>query len=391
MDQKPGRRKGNLSKLSPAELKNWLTIEAKALGFELCRITHADHDFSSPLEDWLAAGYAGSMGWMEERKAVRAAPRELWPDVKSVIALGLNYGPDIDPLITLDQPERATLSVYARGRDYHDVIKGKLKHLAQGLVVRAGGDVKVFVDTAPVMEKPLAQAAGIGWQGKHSVIVSRSHGNWLFLGIILTTLALQPDAPEVDHCGSCKRCLTACPTNAFPAPYVLDSRRCISYLTIEHPGPIDRELRPLMGNRVFGCDDCLAVCPWNKFAMEGREAKLAARDENRAPDLAELLALDEPTFRQRFVASPIKRTGHARFLRNVLIAAGNAAGSPAASELARSVQPHLLAAAPVVRGAAVWALQRLDRQAFEIAREMALPTEADISVRAEWLTEGTAL
>jgi epoxyqueuosine reductase len=365
-------------------------MEAMAQGFELCRITHADHDFSSSLEGWLLAGYAGSMGWMEERKAVRAAPRELWPDVRSVIALGLNYGPDTDPMATLDQPERATLSVYARGRDYHDVIKGKLKHLAQGLVVRAGGNVKVFVDTAPVMEKPLAQAAGIGWQGKHSVVVSRGHGNWLFLGIIYTTLELEPDAPEVDHCGSCNRCLTACPTNAFPAPYVLDSRRCISYLTIEHAGPIDRELRPLMGNRVFGCDDCLAVCPWNKFAVEGREAKLAARDENRAPDLVELLALDGPAFRQRFASSPIKRTGHARFLRNVLIAAGNAARFPVAPQLANAVKPHLEAGDPVVRGAAIWALQRLDQQAFAAARKIALPAETDADVRAEWLEKGTA-
>jgi epoxyqueuosine reductase len=389
IEQKPSvpkadKKKANLRQLSNTELKKWLTKQAQAEGFDLCRVTHATHDFGNRLEEWLTAGYAAGMEWMADRKSFRASPRSLWPDVKSVITLGLNYGPDTDPLATIDQPGVATLSVYARGRDYHDVIKGKLKQLAQGLVAQAGGDVKVFVDTAPVMEKPLAQAAGIGWQGKHSVLVSRTHGNWLFLGMIYTTLELPADEPEEDHCGSCRRCLAACPTDAFPSPYVLDSRRCISYLTIEHHGPIDRDLRPLMGNRVFGCDDCLAVCPWNKFAVEGREAKLAARDENRAPSLVDLLALDEPAFRQRFTASPIKRTGHARFLRNVLIAAGNAAGSATTESIALAVQPHLSNPDAVIRGAAVWALSRLDRAIFARMRLADLPTEKDQSVRDEW-------
>ena len=280
------------------------------------------------LEAWLAEGHHGSMAWMADTAARRADPRILWPEVRSIVLLGLNYGPETDPLATLGARDRATISVYARNRDYHDVIKGKLKEAAGFLAARAGSGVKVFVDTAPVMEKPLAQAAGLGWQGKHTVLVSREFGNWLFLGAIFTTAEMPPDAPERDHCGSCRRCLDICPTDAFPAPYRLDARRCISYLTIEHKGHIPPDLRPGIGNRVFGCDDCLAVCPWNKFAQAGREARLKQREDLAAPPLADLARLDDAAFRARFAGTPIKRTGRDRFVRNVLIAIGNS-GDPA--------------------------------------------------------------
>jgi epoxyqueuosine reductase len=384
------------------DVKDWLTREAKRLGFDAIRVANAAHAFDGRLTTWLEEGHHASMDWMEERQAMRGSPAALWPEARSAIVIGLNYGPDSDPLATLAQPEVGTISVYARHRDYHDVIKGKLKELAQKLVARAGGDVKVFVDTAPLMEKPLAQAAGMGWQGKHTVLVSRDLGNWLFLGVILTTLGIQPDEPEIDHCGSCRRCLSACPTNAFPSPYVLDSRRCISYLTIEHKGPIDRELRPLMGNRIYGCDDCLAVCPWNKFAEIGREAKLQARDDLNAPKLVELLALDNAAFRTKFTGSPIKRTGRDRFIRNVLIAAGNTPAlarsgtddlSPIAVKvhseagqvgLANAARRHLCDPNPVIRGAAIWALARLDPQATASLKPRHMPNETDQSVRDEW-------
>jgi epoxyqueuosine reductase len=296
------------------------------------------------------------MGWMADTLDRRVRPEAMWQDARSAIILGFNYGPDSDPLATLDQPDKATISVYARNRDYHDVMKGRLKELA-GLIARdssqggLGADVKVFVDTAPLMEKPLAQAAGLGWQGKHTNLLSRDWGNWLFLGTILTTAELIPDTPEIDHCGSCKDCLDACPTDAFPAPYQLDARRCISYLTIEHAGPVELELREKMGNRIYGCDDCLAVCPWNKFAQLGREAKLQARDDLNAPDLATLAALSEPEFRTHFKASPIKRIGHARFLRNVLYAIGNSGRA----ELTGSAMAHVDHSDPVTREAARWA------------------------------------
>jgi epoxyqueuosine reductase len=363
------------------DIKLWLTMEAKRLGFDACRIASAAHTFDAPLQSWLAEGLHGSMDWMAERKDKRASPQALWPEACSVIMLGLNYGPDSDPLATLAQPEVATISVYARNRDYHDVIKGRLKELAQKLVARAGGDVKVFVDTAPLMEKPLAEAAGLGWRGKHTVLVSREFGNWLFLGVIATTLDIAPDEAETDHCGSCRRCLAACPTDAFPKPYILDSRRCISYLTIEHKGPIDRNLRPLMGNRIYGCDDCLAVCPWNKFAEAGREAKLQARDDLNAPPLIQLLELDDSAFRAKFAGSPIKRTGRDRFIRNVLIAAGNAGEG---AQLAAATLPHLLDANPVVRGAAVWALSRLDPDRASALKRKRLAAETDPQVREEW-------
>jgi len=321
------------------------------------------------------------MDWMAETAERRADPRILWPEVRSIILLGMNYGPDCDPLEDLDKRDRATISVYARNRDYHDVIKGRLKELAGFLVARAGGDVKVFVDTAPVMEKPLAEAAGLGWQGKHTVLVSREFGSWLFLGAIFTTAELPPDAPESDHCGSCRRCLDICPTNAFPAPYQLDARRCISYLTIEHKGHIDRDLRPGIGNRIFGCDDCLAVCPWNKFAQAGREAKLRQRKDLARLPLDELASLDDTAFRERFAGTPIKRTGRDRFLRNVLIAIGNS-GMPALAEVA---QLRLCDDAPLVRAMAVWALSRLMPQAgFTALAARHIENEEDADVLAEW-------
>ncbi len=322
----------------------------------------------------------GDMHWMAAKADRRADPRALWPDVRSVVMLGFNYGPDGDPLAILRDKGRGGISVYARGDDYHELIKSRLKTIGRWLIEQAGGDIKVFVDTAPLMEKPLAAAAGIGWQGKHTNLVSRTFGSWLFLGAIFTTLELPPDAPEQDHCGSCRACLDICPTAAFPAPYRLDARRCISYLTIEHKGPIPRELRVLMGNRIYGCDDCLAVCPWNKFAQAGLEAKLAAREALRAPTLADLARLDAAAFRALFSKSPVKRTGRARFLRNVLIAIGNS-GEPA---LADEAERLLDDASPLIRGAAVWTLGRLDRARLERCAATRRTGETDPDVIAEW-------
>jgi epoxyqueuosine reductase len=307
------------------------------------------------LIDFLAAGQHGDMGWLATRSDQRSQPRALWPEARSVIALGLSYAPNDDPLASLHHPDRGSISVYARNRDYHDVLKGRLKHLAQFIVARFGPAVKVFVDTAPVMEKPLAAQAGIGWQGKHTNLVSRVHGSWLFLGEIFTTLDIPPDPPHADRCGSCTRCLTACPTDAFPAPFRLDATRCISYLTIEHHGPIPHALRPLIGNRIYGCDDCLAVCPWNRFARATPHDKLRARDDLAAPRLAELAALDDVAFRSCFAGSPIKRIGRDRFIRNVLTAIGNSARPellPAARALMRDTNP-------VVAEAAAWACAQL--------------------------------
>jgi epoxyqueuosine reductase len=317
------------------------------------------------------------MAWLETSAGRRAAPRLLWPEVRSVIMLGLNYGPADDPLAILARRDRAAISVYAQGGDYHDIIKPRLKALGRWLIGTAGGDIKVFVDTAAVMEKPLAAAAGLGWQGKHTNLVSRDFGSWLFLGAIFTTLDLPADGAEADHCGTCRACLDICPTAAFPAPYRLDARRCISYLTIEHKGPIPRELRPLMGNRIYGCDDCLAVCPWNKFARRGREAKLAARETLRAPALAALARLDDAAFRAAFAKTAIKRTGRDRFVRNVLIAIGNSADRALAPEAERLLGD----ASPLVRGAAVWALARL---APDRLRRHAHMHDADEGVQAEW-------
>ncbi len=295
------------------------------------------------------------MGWMQDRFEQRADPQALWPQARSVICLGLSYAPDTDPLATLSHAERGNISIYARNRDYHDVVKGLLKHLAQFIVSRFGHDVKVFVDTAPVMEKPLAAQAGIGWQGKHTNLVSRQHGSWLFLGEIYTSLDLAPDAAQPDRCGSCTRCLAACPTGAFPAPYQLDARRCIAYLTIEYAGAIPEEFRAPMGNRIYGCDDCLAACPWNRFAVQTRQAKLAARSDLTSPLLSDLAALDDAGFRARFAGSPIKRIGRDRFVRNVMIAIGNSADAT----LRPSCAALLDDANPVVAEAAAWALGQL--------------------------------
>ncbi len=375
----------------PQKLKADIAARALALGFDACRITTADAipQAAPRLRQFLDDGHHASMAWMAETAERRGSPRALWPEVRSVIMLGMNYGPECDPLEHLGHPDRAGISVYARNRDYHDIIKGRLKTLASQIVARASAsrdaeaqpDIKVFVDTAPVMEKPLAEAAGLGWQGKHTNLVSRELGSWLFLGAIFTTLELPADAPEVDHCGSCRACLDACPTAAFPAPYRLDARRCISYLTIEHKGPIPHEFREAMGNRIYGCDDCLAVCPWNKFAVEAHEAKLHAREDLRLPALADFLALDDASFRKHFAGSPIKRIGRDRFLRNVLIAVGNS-GSEA---LGAPVATLLDDAAPEVRGAAVWALARLlPGEEFSRLRDVRAEAEADADVRAEW-------
>ena len=328
--------------------------------------------------EFLATGAHGDMGWMANADR-RGEPRVLWPDVRSIVMLGINYGPDDDPLAILKERTRGAISVYARGDDYHDLIKSRLKQIGRWLIDRAGGDVKVFVDTAPVMEKPLAAAAGLGWQGKHTNLVSRQFGSWLFLGAIFTTLELPPDEPERDHCGQCRACLDICPTAAFPAPYRLDARRCISYLTIEHKGQIPRELRPLIGNRIYGCDDCLAVCPWNKFAVAGREVKLAAREVLRAPPLAELARLDDAAFRTLFAKSAVKRVGRARFVRNVLIAIGNSGDASLAAEAERLLDDE----SPLVRGAAIWALGRLDCDRLRRV-EKRRTREAHPDLNAEW-------
>jgi epoxyqueuosine reductase len=318
---------------------------------------------------------------MAETAERRADPRVLWPEVRAIILLGMNYGPPENPLKTLDDRAAGNISVYARYRDYHDVIKGKLKTLAGWIVARNGGDVKVFVDTAPVMEKPLAEAAGLGWQGKHTNLVSRDFGNWLFLGSIFTTLELIPDPRESDHCGTCDACQTICPTNAFPKPYQLDARRCISYLTIEHKGHIPREFRAAMGNRIYGCDDCLAVCPWNKYAKSASKAKFMARDDLIAPRLAMLARLDDAQFRALFSGNPIKRIGHARFLRNVLIAIGNS-GDATLAEIALEKLTH---DSPLVRAMAAWACARLmTRETFENLRVASSSRETDEFVREEW-------
>jgi len=361
---------------------------AAQLGFDAIAITTPDSIPDAPdrLKTFLADGHHASMEWMAETRDRRLDPKVLWPEVRSIILLAMNYGPgDNDPaaapLAFLNDKGTGGISVYARNRDYHDIIKGRLKELASLLVSRGGGDVKVFVDTAPVMEKPLAEAAGLGWQGKHTNLVSRQLGSWFFLGSIFTTLDLASGTAETDHCGSCRACLDACPTDAFPAPYRIDARRCISYLTIEHHGPIPHEYRKAMGNRIYGCDDCLAACPWNKFAQAAREAKLIARPDLIAPDLADLAALDDAAFRKLFSGSPIKRIGSARFLRNVLIAIGNS-GDLSLAKCACELLRHQDAG---VRGAAVWALaQLLAASELEALMSEHLKTEPDPGVISEW-------
>ena len=370
----------------PLDLKAQLSQRARDLGFAVMRVTSPDAiPHAAPrLAEFLAAGRHGTMGWMETNADRRAAPRVLWPEVRSIIMLGMSYTPEHDPLEALEARSRGAISVYAKGRDYHDVLKKGLKVLASELERETGAAVKVFVDTAPLMEKPLAAAAGLGWQGKHTNLVSRDNGSWLFLGAILTTADLKPDAPEHDHCGSCRRCLDICPTDAFPRPYQLDARRCIAYLTIEHKGHIPPEFRKPMGNRVFGCDDCLAVCPWNKFAEASREVRFAATAATENPPLTELLALDDEAFRKAYAGTPLKRTGRDRFVRNCLIAAGNAA-DPA---LLPAVNRLLSDPSSLVRAMAVWALQRIaDRSTVNAARKRHLPLETDEHVIREWSAE----
>ena len=356
---------------------------AESLGFSACRFCTADLPelVGEKLREFITEGSHGTMSWMVETLDRRTSPRAMWPDAETAIVLAMNYGPDHDPMAILEKKDRAAVSVYAQNRDYHDIIKGRLKQIA-GKIASAGDcDVKVFVDTAPLMEKPLAEKAGIGWQGKHTNLVSRELGSWFFLGVILTDLTLEPDAAEVDHCGSCRACLDVCPTDAFPAPHRLDARRCISYLTIEHAGPIDRELRPLMGNRIYGCDDCLAVCPWNKFAAAAAEQKLQARSDLIEPELTMLCELDDSAFRAFFSGSPVKRIGRDRFTRNVLIAIGNSDDE----KLAESARARLDDISPLVRGAAVWALSRLlEKEVFEVLAAEQMKSERDESVQSEW-------
>ncbi len=337
-------------------VEGWIKRRARTLGFDAVGLARTDEvpDLSNHLNEFLALDHHGTMEWMKARAAERSHPVALWPGAHSMIMLAMNYGPKSDPLGLLERPERGSISVYARGADYHDVIKKRLKQLARELVGHVGGDVKVFVDTAPVMEKPLSQLAGLGWQGKHTNLVSRDLGSWFFLGAILTSLELKPDSAEVDHCGSCQACQDICPTDAFPAPYRLDARRCISYLTIEHKGPIPHEFRKAMGNRIYGCDDCLAVCPWNKFAEAANEAKFHARVELSAPLLKDLVTLSDADFRTVFRASPIKRIGRDRFVHNVLIAIGNSGDQ----SLIPLVQDRL-DDCDLVRDAAEWALGEL--------------------------------
>ena len=339
------------------DLTQRLKERARAEGFSACSICRPWDvpEVPAKLRAFVDAGFHGQMGWLADRQHWRGAPQVLWPEARSVIVLAENYGPDHDPLDILTQPEKAAISVYAQSRDYHDVVKKRLKRLARWLIGEAGGEVKVFVDSAPVPEKPLGQASGLGWQGKHTNLVSRELGSWFFIGSVFTTLDLQPDAQEVDHCGSCRACLDVCPTDAFPAPYHLDARRCISYLTIEHHGPVDPELRPLLGNRIYGCDDCLAVCPWNKFASRAAEVKYHARDELLAPDLAQLAGLDDAAFRAFFSGSPIKRIGRKRFVRNVLYAIGNS-GSNKLRDVAQGLTDD---PDETVADAARWAVLRL--------------------------------
>jgi epoxyqueuosine reductase len=350
-----------------------------AVGFAAARL---DDDARAGLCEFLARGYNGDMGWLAGTAERRGDPRALWPEVRTVVVLGVNYGPEHDPLALADDAAAGAVSVYARGDDYHDTLKRRLKGLARWIDQHWPGALKLFVDTAPVMEKPLAQQAGLGWQGKHTNLVSRGFGSWLFLGEIYLALELEPDPSERDHCGSCRRCLDICPTQAFPAPHQLDARRCISYLTIEHKGMIPHELRPLIGNRIYGCDDCLAVCPWNKFAQTAHEPDFLPRAALTAPRLADLAALNDAAFRHLFAGSPIKRTGRDRFVRNVLIAIGNA--GPAHSEMLAAARRCLDDPAPLVRAAAVWAVSRLSPQSFRDEREARLADEADPLVRTEW-------
>ena len=368
---------------TPGDLKRLVLAQARAAGFDVARITSPaaiGGATAERLAHYLREGRHGDMDWMATTADRRGHPLALWPQARSVVMLGLNYGPAADPMAALDETGSGVISCYAQGRDYHDIVKSGLKRVARGLEEASGSDVKIFVDTAPLMEKPLGQAAGLGWQGKHTNLVSREFGSWLFLGAILTAAELEPDAPESDHCGNCRRCLDVCPTNAFPAPYQLDARRCIAYLTIEHKGHIPLEFRAAMGNRVFGCDDCLAVCPWNKYAQAARETRLAARAASVSPPLGELLALDDAAFRVRFAGTPVKRTGRDRVVRNALIAAGNSGDRALLPAIERLIDD----ASALVRAMAAWALARLaEPQHWQELRRRA-GAETDAGVRAEW-------
>jgi len=360
-------------------------IRARVLdeGFDAVGIVSPDGigDAGVNLQTFLDLGWQGDMEWLAAKAHLREHPSALWPNVRSVIVVGANYGRPGDPLALLGESDFGSVSVYAQGRDYHDVLKSRLKRVARWIAERHGAEVKVFVDTAPVMEKPLAAAAGLGWQGKHTNLVSRELGSWLFLGEIFTTLELTPDQAETDHCGSCRQCLDICPTNAFPAPYRLDARRCISYLTIEHKGVIPAEFRKAIGNRIYGCDDCLAVCPWNKFAQTSSEAAFFPRAELTAPSLAELARLDDATFRRVFSGSPIKRTGRNRFVRNVMIALGNSRNGTALPAIEACLDDE----SGLVRGAAVWALGELvSEERFAVERSRRRSLENDPDVLAEW-------
>lgn len=368
---------------SRRDLRGWLSAAAKGQGFLLVGIGPAKIGAMNEngLSTFLDNAFEGDMEWLRNTAAARMQPQNMWPDAKSAIVFGMNYAPDHDPMDNLLARTAGNISVYARGRDYHDVLKGKLKQLASQFSVKTGNAVKVFVDTAPLMEKPLAQQAGLGWQGKHTNLVSRKAGSWLFLGIILTDANLPHDVPETDHCGGCRQCIDICPTNAFPAPYRLDARRCISYLTIEHKGVIDREFRRAVGNRIFGCDDCLAICPWNKFASQANEQKLVAKAGTDLPPLDQLLLLDDARFRKYFAGTPVRRVGYDRFMRNILIAAGNS-DDMALVPLVRTYLDHQVA---LVRAMAVWALsQLLDQDAWTKLKQNYLPAEIDDTVRTEW-------
>jgi epoxyqueuosine reductase len=372
--------------MQPETLIAELRARAESLGFDAFGVARADArpDLPEKLATAIERGWHGDMDWIPETADRRGSPARLWDRARSVVMLGVNYGPDSDPMALLEQRTSGNISVYARNRDYHELIKGKLKDLAGLLSRRANAEVKVFVDTAPLMEKPLAEAAGIGWQGKHTVLVSREFGSWLFLGAILTDAELPVDAPHEESCGSCRRCLDICPTNAFPAPFQLDARKCLAYLNIEHKGPIPREYRVAMGNRIYGCDDCLAVCPWNKFASATREAKLVARNDLKSPALADLARLDDAAFRALFAGSPVKRLGYPRFLRNVMIALGNSG----ATELAPLAETRLNDPEPLIRGAAIWATRRLVAPERAAALALAfLGSEEDMEVQEEWQAE----
>jgi len=354
-----------------------------AFGFDVVGFAPADlpHRVQEDLDAFVAEELYGDMDWLANTRERRRDPRTLWSEVRSVIVLGINYSQEEDPLANLSQPDQATVSIYARNRDYHNVIKKKIKRLARWLSDSCDTDIKVFVDTAPVMEKPLAESAGVGWQGKHTNVVSQTYGSWLFLGEIFTTLEIAPDPPGSNRCGTCRKCLDVCPTNAFLGEYQIDARRCISYLTIEHKGHIPADLRSVMGNHIYGCDDCLAVCPWNKFASLTSEPSFLSREDLKAPRLAELMALDDKTFRSMFAGSPIKRIGRDRFLRNVVIAVGNSGGA----DFAQSLERLLSDRSALVRAAAVWSLSKiLESRKFKLLKERWMVTEVDPEVKFEW-------